>query len=216
MSTHGDRRVHYQGGTSAVRQHSGAVQPRYLGSVEAVAAAHAGRDVLISRVFLDDGTPAIKVELPPTRQAAGNCCGHHCGGHQGQHGAVYGDGPYYPGPAPGHNPRHRPAHTQDEVEQVPARPPMFTNFQKTIIIVGVVIVVVLLALYLLLKLVMAVWATLVAVLATILGFGVVILVAWVILGSGGGGGGGGGGGITNISTTITAKTINVGRIIFGR
>jgi hypothetical protein len=206
---------------NAVSHQTGAVRPRYLGSVEAIAAAHAGRPVLISKTYLPNGTPVIEVELPPARQAAQGC-GHHCGGHHGPAAPAdygYDDGPYYPGPPPGYNPHRRPSPPQDVQERQPAKPPMFTNVQKTVIVIGVVLIAVMLVLYLVLQLFMAVWTIVVTYGAIILGFAMMLLIAWIITasgGKGGGSGGGGGGGITNITTTITAKTINVGKIFFGR
>lgn len=203
-----------------MNSHSTAVQPEYQGTVAAIAAAHAGQEVIVGRIgYLDDGTPVIRVRLPhevPAGQHGGQAGAPHGGRHGG-----FRQGAYYPtSQVPAR--RQQPPAMRRFVEERPhvdspeyrpaGRPPMFTHGQKTFIVGGLVTALVLLALAFVLKIFMAVFAAIATYGAVVLGFTVMGLTVWIIAGRAGGAGGGAGGGGGNIFTSITAKTINIGKI----
>lgn len=211
---------HYRGDTNAVINHSaGAVEPEYQGTVAAIAAAHAGHEVIVQRLGRrPDGTPVIRVRLPQEVPSA-----YPGAQYTGAPNTGYPEGPYYP-TSPARRQQQPPVmrrfveerpHVDSPEYRQPGRPPMFTDGQKTFIVGGTVTAVVLIALAFVLKIFMAALAMLATYGAVILGFAVMGVTVWIFAGRvGGGAGGGAGGGGTNIITSITAKTINVGKIFF--
>ncbi len=181
------------GGTNAVNSTTGrAAQPLYVGSGEAIAAAYAGRDVLMRRAYLDDGTAVVHVSLPRYAPQPAD---------RYQPAAPAGGSPQRPRQFVEYRP-----HPSAREYRRPGRLAFLTTGQRTMVIAGAVVTVVLLALAAVLWVLTAVAAVFAAYGAMILSFVVVVVVIGILASSGGGSGGS-----TNV-VSITAKT--VGRITF--
>lgn len=156
----------------------GPARPVYVGTTEAIAAAHAGREVAVSPCTVD-GAPALRVRLLAPAGGAAGATQRRTSGPTAAAAQTRSAGPY----------RRIPAHIPDDVINGPAlKARLLTDGQKWTVIIGGVLVVLLGLVWVVMQAISAIVAMIAGAGAGIAGLVIVGVIAWMLVNQGGGGG----------------------------